>query len=182
MLTTVRRVLPHEYGKYRTHLKSLDADSKVLRFGYPVTDYVLDQLCDKFEANTSKHILFAIENADLEFVAIAHIALDSEMELAFSVLKEYQGQGLGNMLMKRAIQWCRVNNIRKGEMICLSTNQVIRHLCAKYGIIMTSAQGETLATIELDSPKFDTYIAEATDINLAVADYFGKRIPKLTII
>lgn len=179
MLTTVRRVLPHEYGKYRTHLRALDADSKILRFGYPVSEYILDQLCDKFEANPDKHILFCIENSDLEFVAVAHIALEGEMELAFSVLKEYQRQGMGNMLMKRAIQWCRVNNKLKGCMVCLSTNSAIKHLCIKNGINIQSEHGETLADIELDSPDLVTYVAEATNMNLAVADYFGKRIPKL---
>lgn len=179
MLTTVRRVLPHEYGKYRTHLRSLDSDSKILRFGYPISDYVLDQLCDKFEATTIKHVLFAIENVDLEFVAIAHISLEGQMELAFSVLKEYQGQGMGDMLMKRAIQWCRVNNKLKGCMVCLATNSTIKHLCIKNGISIHSEHGETLADIELDLPNLTTYVAEATNVNLAVADYFGKRMPKL---
>jgi len=180
--TTVRRVLPHEYGKYRTHLKSLDSESKVLRFGYTANDTIIDQLCDKFEANTHQHILFAIENTDLEFIAIAHIAIENEMELAFSVLKEYQGQGLGNKLMKRAIQWCRVNNKLKGCMVCLSTNKAIKHLCIKNGINIHSEHGETMADIELDSPDLVTYVEEATNVNLAVADYFGKRIPKLLYI
>ena len=178
MLNTVRRVLPHEYGKYRTHLKSLDADSKVLRFGYPITDIVLDQLCDRFEADHTSNILFCIENNELEFVAVGHIALQEEMELAFSVLKEYQGQGMGNALMKRIIQWCRVNNKLKGCMVCLTTNGAIKHLCLKHGIHIHSEHGETMADIELDSPNITTYVSEAADSNLAVADYMGKRMPK----
>jgi GNAT superfamily N-acetyltransferase len=176
MLATVRRVLPHEYGKYRTHLKSLDADSKILRFGYPISDAVLDQLCDKFEADPANNILFCIEDEDLKFVAVGHIALQDQMELAFSVLKEHQGKGMGNKLMKRIIQWCRINNRLKGCMVCLSTNAAIRHLCIKYGIHIYNDHGETLADIELDSPNITTYIREATDVNLAVADYLGKRM------
>jgi len=179
MLTTVRRVLPHEYAKYRTHLKSLDAESKVLRFGYAISDYVLDALCDKFETNPRKHILFAIENEQLEFVAVGHVSLEGEMELAFSVLKEYQGQGMGNRLMKRCIQYCRTHNILKGCMVCLSTNSRIKHLCSKYGIIMENAMGETLATIELPHADAYTYVEEVADRNLAVIDYMSKRIPKL---
>lgn len=178
MLTTVRRVLPHEYGKYRTHLKSLDADSKILRFANPLSDSVIDTLCDGFETHPDRHILFAIENEQLEFVAIGHIALDGEMELAFSVLKEYQGQGMGNKLMQRCIQWCRTHNVLKGCMVCLSTNSVIKHLCTKYGISMENDHGETLATIQLPQADVLTYVEEATAINLAVADYLSKRIPK----
>jgi len=178
-LQTVRRVLPHEYVKYRHHLKQLDAESKILRFGYPATDTIINQLCDRFELNHTKHILFCVENNDLEFVAIGHIALEGEMELAFSVLDEYQGQGLGNLLMQRCIQWCRTHNILSGCMVCLSANSVIRHLCNKYGISMQNDRGETLAKIQFDRPDLSTYMHEATDNNLGVVDYLGKRIPKL---
>ena len=42
--STVRRVLPHEYPKYRKHLKALDRESKTLRFANPLTDEVIDVL------------------------------------------------------------------------------------------------------------------------------------------
>lgn len=175
----VRRVLPAEYPKYRKHLKALDDASKHLRFGYVIRDEMIDQLCDNFEADPDKNILFCIENDELDFVAVGHIALQDEMELAFSVLKEYQGHGLGNLLFKRVIQWCRTHGKLKGCMVCLSTNSVIKHLCIKYGIKIHSEQGETLADVELDHPSITTFMSEATDSNLAVMDYLGKRMPKL---
>jgi GNAT superfamily N-acetyltransferase len=178
MLTTVRRVLPHEYAKYRTHLKSLDTESKILRFGYTVSDYILDTLCDQFEANPDKHILFAIENERLELIAVGHVSLEGEMELAFSVLKDYQGQGMGNRLIKRCIQYCRTHNVLKGCMVCLSSNNRIKHLCSKYGITMENEMGETLATIELPRADMYTYVEEATSANMAVVDYFSKRITR----
>lgn len=176
--TTVRRVLPHEYSKYRTHLKSLDIESKTLRFANPLSNELIDQICDDFEKNHHNHVLFAIENNNLEFVAVGHIAVTGEMELAFSVLKEYQGQGMGNALMKRCIQYCRTHNILKGCMVCLRTNTVIKHLCAKYGITMENDHGETLADIKLPTATPVTYIREVADSNLEVMDYFNKRIIK----
>jgi GNAT superfamily N-acetyltransferase len=174
-MSAVRRVLISEYPKYRKHLKALDTESKYLRFGYPIRDEIIDQLCDQFEADADKNILFCVENDNLDFVAVGHIALQDEMELAFSVLKEHQGQGLGNQLFKRVIQWCRTHNRLKGNMVCLSSNKVIRHLCSKYGIHMVNDHGETLASIELDHPDITTYFTEAADSNLAVMDYMGKR-------
>jgi len=174
-MSAVRKVLPSEYPKYRKHLKLLDAESKYLRFGYVISNEIIDQLCDQFEADCNNNILFCVENEDLEFVAVGHIALQDEMEMAFSVLKEYQGQGLGNQLFKRVIQWCRTHNQLKGNMVCLSSNRVIKHLCVKYGIHIVSEGGETLASIELDHPDITTYFTEATDSNLAVMDYMGKR-------
>jgi len=175
---TVRRVLDREYSKYRKHLKSLDRDSKTLRFANPLSDEVIDTLCDKWELDHARNVLFCIENDDLEFIAVGHIALYNEMELAFSVLKEYQGQGLGSLLMKRVIQWCRINSKLKGNMVCLSTNTAIKHLCLKHGIHIHSEHGETMADIELDNPNITTFISEATDSNLAAMDYLGKRMPK----
>lgn len=176
--STVRRVLPHEYPKYRKHLKSLDVASKYLRFGYHIQDEMIDQLCATFEAEPDKNILFCIENDDLDFIAIGHIALQEEMELAFSVLKGYQGQGMGNHLFKRVIQWCRTQGKLKGCMVCLATNAAIKHLCTKYGIHIHSEHGETMAEVELDHPSITTYVSEATDSNLAAIDYMGKRMRK----
>jgi len=172
---TIRRVLPHEYPKYRTHLKALDAESRTLRFASPVSDYVIDQFCDGVEASPSNHILFAIEDDELNFVAIGHIALEGKMELAFSVLAEYQGQGMGNNLMKRCIQWCRIHNILEGCMICLTSNSKIRHLCRKYGISTENSQGESLADIKLSPADVTTYIGETVDNNLGAWDYWSKR-------
>ena len=174
-MPTVRRLLVVEYPKYRTHLKALDEDSKLLRFGYHVTDEVIDQLCDEVERDSLRHILFCIENDKLEIVAVGHVATRGGMELAFSVFKEYQGQGMGNLLMKRCIQYCRTHGILKGCMVCLANNAVIKHLCIKNNIKIHTECGETLADIELDHPDFKTYVEEATDSNLAVMDYMTKR-------
>jgi GNAT superfamily N-acetyltransferase len=139
---------------------------------------MIDKLCSQFETDTDKNILFAVENDDLDFIGVGHIAIQEEMELAFSVLKEHQGKGVGNALMKRVIQWCRTQNKLKGCMVCLSTNAAIRHLCVKYGIAVQNEHGESLAEIELDSPNITTYVSEVTDSNIAVMDYLGKRIAR----
>lgn len=172
---TVRRVLPHEYSKYCIHLKSLDRDSQVLRFGYPIREEMIDELGRTIENNKDHHILFCVENNQLEFIGVGHIALGDTMELAFSVLKEHQGQGIGNSLMKRCIQWCRTHNVLEGMMVCLSTNRAIRHLCSKYQIHMTNDHGETLAEIHLTPASRDTYIEETADSNAAVIDWLTKR-------
>lgn len=175
MTRVVRRVLPHEYSKYRAHLKGLDSESKTLRFGCAIKDEMIDTLCDGIERDQDHHVLFCIENRRLEFVAIGHIALGHKMELAFSVLPRYQGQGMGSLLMKRCIQWCRTHNILEGQMICLSHNSTIKHLCTKHKIHMVNDHGETLADIHLDPANAGTYFYEVIDRNAAVIDWLTKR-------
>ena len=174
-MSTVRRLLIQEYPKYRAHLKALDEDSKLLRFGYHVGDEVIDKICDGIEADPVHHILFCIENDRLEVVAVGHVATRDSMELAFSVHKEYQGQGFGNKLMTRCIQYCRTHGILKGCMVCLSSNAVIKHLCLKNGIHIHTDHGETQAELELDSPNVTTYVNEQMDAHMAVFDYVAKR-------
>ena len=171
----VRKVLPSELIKYRTHLLALDAESRSLRFGITMNDYMINSICDGFEKDPEHHILFCIEDDNLDFVAMGHIATSDSMELAFSVLKEHQGRGMGDALMNRCIQWCRTHGILKGCMVCLSHNRAIRHLCTKNGIHFTTEHGETSANVELDQPGPSTYMQEATDSSLAILDYMGKR-------
>lgn len=174
-MSTVRKLLIAEYPKYRTHLKALDENSKLLRFGHRVNDEVIDHLCDSIEKDARHHVLFCIENEALDIIAVGHIATGDGMELAFSVHKEYQGQGFGNKLMSRCIRYCRTHGILKGCMVCLSSNAVIKHLCLKNGIHIHTDHGETLADLELDKPNVSTFVDEQVASNLAIFDYMTKR-------
>jgi GNAT superfamily N-acetyltransferase len=172
---TVRILLAYEYGKYRIHLKALDYNSRYLRFGFTALDEMIDTLCDGFEKAPDEHVLFCVENSTLDVVAVGHVALGPNMELAFSVLKDYQGKGLGQKLMKRCIQWCRTKGILSGTMLCLSHNDRIKHMCIKHGIHIHTECGETQGDIKLDEADVFTHLDEATDRNLAAVDYFTKR-------
>lgn len=171
----VRRVLPHEYGKYREHLLALDRESRILRFASNLDDNAINSLCDKFEAEPDHHVLFAIEDNDLKFIAVGHIAVFDNMELAFSVLKEHQGQGMGNALMERLIQYCRTHNILNGHLVCLPHNIAIKRLCKKHGIRIHAEYGEVVGDISLDQPDIISYINEVTSSSIGMFDYLSKR-------
>lgn len=176
----VRRVLPIEYHKYRTHLLSLDADSRYLRFGYRAPDSAIHKICDTVESNPDVHVLYCVEDKDLNFVGVAHIAIEENTtELAFSVLKEHQGRGIGSALMHRAILHCRTRNIKKSHLVCLQSNAAIRKLCIKHGIAVRSECNESIGAVEFSKPEFDTFIAEITASQLGAFDYFAKRIPQV---
>lgn len=178
----VRRVLQYEYPKYRKHLKALDTESRVLRFGFAVKDEAIDRLCDEFEKNPSQHVLFCVEDINLEFVGVGHIALQGEMELAFSVLKTHRNQGIGAALIQRAVRYCRTHGILKGQMVCLSTNTVIKKLCAKNGVKMTTDRSETYGTIELEPADFPTILEEQASAHAAATDFFIKRAVNFLVV
>jgi GNAT superfamily N-acetyltransferase len=170
----VYRLVPADYGRYRKHLLALDEHSRYLRFGYPIRDEMINQLCDKFEANPKQHKIFVIENDDLDVVGAGHISLaDEETELAFSVLKEHQGRGMGSSLMKRCVEWCQNRNIKSGCMVCLATNDAIKKLAKRHGILVNNS-GEITADIQIPEPNAVSVINEVFDSNLAKFDHLGK--------
>lgn len=171
----VRKVLPTEYYKYRTHLKQLDANSRHLRFTGTISDAGIDSFCDNISSNPKNHVLFAIENAKLEFVAVGHIAVNADVELAFSVLPAFQGIGMGSALFNAVIRYCRIRNWLSGHMMCLPSNSAIRHLCTKYGIKMHNDSGDIVGTIKLDKPDLSAYIEETANYNVSMIDFMTKR-------
>jgi RimJ/RimL family protein N-acetyltransferase len=164
---------PVEYSKYRKHLLLLDQHSRYKRFGFHISDEVINKLCNGFETNTQQHKIFVIEDEDLNVVAAGHISLGEDTELAFSVLPEHQGQGMGSSLMKRCIEWCQNRDIKGGCMVCLSSNEAIKKLAKKHGILINQG-GDTLADISIPESNPYSIYHEIVDSNLAKLDHLGK--------
>jgi GNAT superfamily N-acetyltransferase len=164
----------HGYDRYRKHLLALDADSRYLRFGYAITDGAINRLCDGFELNWHRHRVFVIENDDLAVVAAGHISLeDRPIELAFSVLKPYQAQGMGSSLMGRVVEWCQNRGIKQGCMVCLKHNVAIKRLAQQHGILVQDGP-ETLADIAIPAVNAVSIMHEAAVSNIAKFDHLGK--------
>lgn len=170
----VYRLPDQDYHRYRGHLLSLDDESKYRRFGYQIPTDMINQLCNGIQAKPKSHKLFVVENDELEIVGVGHIAFQGdEMELAFSVLKEYQGKGIGSSLMSRCIEWCQNRNIKQGSMVCLSTNTAIKRLASKHGVLVND-HGETLATIKIPDATAISVMHEVAESNFAKFDHLGK--------
>jgi GNAT superfamily N-acetyltransferase len=163
-----------EYDRYRNHLLALDTESRYLRFGYHITDDIINALCDGFENNFHRHKIFVIEDDNLDVVGAGHISLqDSPIELAFSVLKPYQGTGMGHSLMSRVVEWCQNRGIKTGCMVCLTHNTAIKKLAARQGILIKHG-GETLADIQIPAANVVSIMHEAVDTNISRLDHLGK--------
>lgn len=175
MTHIVYRLPPSEFHRYKTHLLSLDEESRYLRFGYHIRNEQISALCKRWELSKDKNIVFAIENDDLEVVAIGHISLeDDPAELAFSVFKEYQRQGMGDSLMERVVEYCQNHGIKTGCMVCLNSNEAIKKLARKHNILVRNEQGDALAKIEMPAPNPVSLWHEAVNDSIAKIDHLGK--------
>jgi GNAT superfamily N-acetyltransferase len=164
----------HEYDRYRKHLLALDIDSRYLRFGYHIADETINTLCNTFEENFHRHRVFVIEDDNLDVVGAGHISLEGRpIELAFSVLKSYQGKGMGHSLMSRVVEWCQNRGIKAGCMVCLKHNAAIKKLAARQGILINHG-GEILADIQIPDANAASLIHEAVDNGISKLDHLGK--------
>lgn len=180
MSHVIYRLPPSELHRYRTHLLCLDEESKYLRFGFYIKTDTIRDLHKRWMANPEKHIVFVIENDDLEVVGVAHISLEEDpAELAFSVFKECQGQGMGDALMKRAIEYCQNRGIKHGCMVCLTSNDKIKKLAKKNGIVVVNEDGESKAEIQMPDASAMSLWHEAVENNVAKIDHLGKAQRKL---
>ena len=171
---SIFRLPASEFHRYKTHLLSLDNDSKLMRFGYQVKTETILELSKKWAKEPEKHVIFGIENDDLELVGVGHICLEEqEPELAFSVLKEYQNQGMGSALMARCVEWCRNRDLKTGTMICLSTNTAIKKLASRHGILVRDGS-ETLAEIKIPEANVSSIVHEIVEDNLSTLSHIGK--------
>lgn len=146
-----------------------------MRFGFHIKTETINDLCSRWESNADKNTIFVIENDNLEVVAVAHISTEDEKpELAFSVLKEYQHQGMGDALMKRAIEHCQNKGIKSGYMICLPSNEKIKKLARKNGILIQNTHGDCEGDIAIPQPTPVSYWHEYIEDNVAKIDHLGK--------
>jgi GNAT superfamily N-acetyltransferase len=171
---TVYKLLPNDYDRYRKHLLALDPDSRYMRFGSVASDALINSMCDKFQAEWRKHIIFVIENEELDVIAAGHVGRDGDgVELALSVLKPYQNQGKGSEVLKRCIRWCQNRMITKGCMVCLATNTAVRKLAKKHAVVVAE-EGEAVANIVFPAADLNSIVSETVDAGIAQADHLGK--------
>ena len=175
MTYTIYKLPPGEFYRYRTHLLSLDEESRYMRFGFFIKNETINELVSKWELNPTKHKVFAIENDNLEVVGVAHISLeDNPAELAFSVFKDYQRQGMGDALMARAIEYCQNRGIKHGCMVCLGSNDPIKKLARKHNVLVKTEDSDAMGAIEIPNPTPVSYWKEYAEDNIAKIDHLGK--------
>ena len=177
---TIYKLQPHEFDRYKAHLLALDEESKYMRFGFHVRNETIEELCAKWQADFSNHKIFVIENDNLEVIGVAHVSLEDETpELAFSVLKEYQKQGMGDALMKRAVEYCQNKGIKQGYMVCLASNDKIKGLARKNGILVNSEDGDSYGDITIPAPTPISYWHEYFENTVGTIDHVGKAQRKI---
>ena len=141
---------------YSRHLKQLTDEDKISRFGYLITDYMIDKLILDMCYHPSEHELWYARTDDTR-VGWGHLARnpDGSWELAVSVDREHQRQGIGNKLIAEMLEFAKFNNITEIYMHCIEDNRAIQHLAEKHQLkTRERGAGERTASLEVPGPTF----------------------------
>lgn len=156
-------------AEYSKHLKFLTPEDRYTRFGFVAGEDAIDRLILNILYNSSAHHIFSYYQ-DEHIVGFGHLVKDGDdWELAVSVEKEYQGQGIANELMKHMIAWGKTHGVNAVFMHCIHDNKKIQHLAKKHGLkAVDRTAGEITAKIQLPAPTvFDytqNFVREQTEL------------------
>lgn len=142
----------YSLAEYSKHLKSLAPEDKASRFGHVISDYAIDQLMLRMVYNPDDHELFCAMMNN-EIVGWGHLAKsdNDSWELAVSVSKDYQRNGIGNKLINEMLTFAKFHKIDQIYMHCIESNTVIQHLASKNNLTTRERGfGERTAAIELN--------------------------------
>jgi len=144
--TTIYRI--HDYS---VHLKNLNVEDKFSRFGYVAQDHSIDEMILNMCYHPHDHELWYARADDIR-VGWGHLARnqDDTWELAVSVQREYQRQGIGNKLIAEMLAYAKFHKISEVYMQCIDDNKVIQHLALKNELkTRERGHGERTASIKV---------------------------------
>ena len=173
----------YSLGEYGKHLKNLPDDDKYSRFGAKLTDYAIDQMMLNMVYNPDDHELWYVRDHAGNHIGFGHMARnrDDTWELAVSVNKSHQRQGVGDKLIEEMLAWAKFHKISEVFMQCIENNKVIQHLAEKHELkTRERGHGERTAAIEVPEPnpvEFTSQLfKEQADIIQEITELRGKLI------
>jgi RimJ/RimL family protein N-acetyltransferase len=175
----VRELTAIDRERLLTHFLALGEDDRLLRFGQPVPDHVIENYVRSIEF--TRDTVFGVFDNQLQLVGVGHLAyLPAEgdkrtAELGVSVLESARGQSIGSKLFERAAIRSRNTHVSMLYMHCLSRNSTMMHIAKKAGMKIEYAYGEADAYLTLPPADQSSIIAEMLQEQAAVFDYALKR-------
>jgi len=172
----VQRLNPRHRGDIARHLLQLPAEDRRLRFGQHIGDESVRAYVAAIDFDRDR--VFGIQNADLDLVGVAHLALDPAQqaaELGLSVQPQARVRGYGFALLRRCV--LHAANLGYGAlfMYCLAENRIMMHLAHKAGLKLVVEFGETEARLTLSRGAHGGALKEALADQFALVDSMLKQ-------
>ena len=155
----VRPIVPSDKPRIAEGLAQLSAESQYLRFLRPVDHLSSDELTYLTEIDYQTHFAWGAELAggrQRRGVGLARYVRQSEdpttAEAAVAVLDEYQGKGLGTILLALLAESAQENGVQRFRSYVLSANQKVLAALDRPGIELHEEDGMVRFDIPLPLP------------------------------
>ncbi len=175
LMVPIRSLGPTHGGRIEKHLLALDPHDRYLRFGYPAGDEQIARYAASL--NFERDEIFGVYNRKLELIAMAHLALSIDPQLAscaefgVSVLPHVRGRGYGARLFDRAVMHARNEGVTTMFIHALSENTAMLNIARKAGAVIERDGSESEAYLKLPPADFDSRMTEMLEEQIAQTDY-----------
>ncbi|WP_427025219.1 GNAT family N-acetyltransferase [Aureimonas ureilytica] len=149
----IRRLRRSDRTDFLAHLLRLDPETRRLRFGSVVNDAFLRRYADTaLRPDSVVKGLFA--GGTLRGVAELCALATNQPEAAFSLERDWQGQGLGTRLFASLVDAARNVGAKRFVIHCMRDNVAIQKIARRYEAELRFDDGDVIA--ELRRPGGDT--------------------------
>ena len=160
-MISYHRLLPHEAADLKTHLIRLDPQERALRFFASVNDGFIERHVDGIDW---AHAIVVGAFRGGHLVGVAELLQTPEgAELAVSVNRDIQHEGVGTELVGRALLAARNRGIRHVTVEYLSRNNPIRRIAAKFKPQLHAGGGGIVANITVPLRDQASLLRETAD-------------------
>lgn len=148
----IRQLRPSDLPRFRDHLLRLDPESRHDRFNGAINDHFVEIYADRsFHDGTT--VIGYLEGDDVLGAAELHERPDHAeptAEIAFSVERHRQHQGIGAKLFERLLAHAHALGYERLHVTTHSENRAMKALARRFNASLSFAAGEAVGTITLD--------------------------------
>ncbi|WP_274628768.1 GNAT family N-acetyltransferase [Arvimicrobium flavum] len=147
----IRQLRPSDQPRFRDHLMRLDPESRWDRFNGVTNDtFITDYVDRSFHDGTT--VIAYVEGDEVKGAAELHERPEFDIptgEIAFSVERDRQGQGIGSKLFRRLLAHAHALGYERLLVTTHSDNRAMKALARKFDAQLTFHIGETEGVIDL---------------------------------
>jgi ribosomal protein S18 acetylase RimI-like enzyme len=172
IMTFYRKLLPTDLNAYRDHLLRLSSQDRYARFCGFKTDESITAYCQGIDWRFTIMVGCFVRG---ELRAVAELRTEpkvwpGEGELAVSVEREFQGQGIGSGVVRRIMTVSRNRSLRRLMLICMISNRRMQAIVRKFLGKLECDMGEATGWIEMPWPNQLSLMQEALDNSAALVN------------
>lgn len=159
----VRPAKPVDERRIQEHFYDLDKEDVVSRFFHEKASFIKDEVGEVSQVDYINNLTIVAVVGEFGFgkvVGVGEYLLDSTRnmaEIAFSVSKNWQGKGIGEMLLKKLALGAKNNSIAGIEAYTSPDNQAMIKLFGKLGQQVTTTMDEEMVLLSCRFDNIETY-------------------------